>query len=394
MNTSSPANVILISSTGLYPFHKNAPARLFKSIGEELANLGLSITYVCLSPACQDKSVKEIDWEEVFENSSVNVWHMGKKKNFFFRRMQEIAVCLQAIKRSKRGTIFVFNSVPYSFLSLLPVVGRLIGVKTVFIAHGGLFVENSNRFVFKMMRYNLSVISFAIDGVISVSHAFGEYLTSFFPNTPIHTVHNGLECSEGFDYSLTCLDKRGKYFNIFYMGRLEEVKGLKTLLYSFQQLYEIHKECRLIIAGSGKIENSLKRLARDLRIEGATSFLGFIDKNDKREYFNKADLFVVPSEYFETFGMVILEAMCFKVPVVASRVGGIPEVIIDGETGVLFESGSKDDLFQKIIELYLDEHKREELAQAAYERLMDKFNTKKMGIEYFKIINMLTSNCR
>lgn len=242
------------------------------------------------------------------------------------------------------------------------------------------------------MRLNLKMISFAIDAIITVSEAFGVYLKNFFPNVPIHAIHNSLDCLEHSPSPDSSKNARERRFNIFYMGRLEKVKGLDTLLSAFQLLYRKHKECRLIIAGNGQYGNKLQELAMDPGIAGAVSFVGFINKEDKEKYFKTTDIFVLPSAYFETFGMVILEAMCFKVPVVASRIGGIPEVVDDGETGVLFESGNKDDLFQKIEALYMDKQKREKLAKAAYKRLKEDFSTSRMGDEYFELVEKLTTD--
>lgn len=386
------SQVILISSTGLYPYHKGAPARLFNTIGGQLAALGLSVTFVCLSPPKKNSTQEKSSWNKVFENSLVNVWHQEKQRFFFSRRLQEISACIYALKQSKRGSLFLFNSAPYSFFSLLVVLGKFLGIKTAYIAHGGIFTENATSFTNRIMRLNLKMISFAIDAIITVSEAFGVYLKNFFPNVPIHAIHNSLDCLEHSPSPDSSKNARERRFNIFYMGRLEKVKGLDTLLSAFQLLYRKHKECRLIIAGNGQYGNKLQELAMDPGIAGAVSFVGFINKEDKEKYFKTTDIFVLPSAYFETFGMVILEAMCFKVPVVASRIGGIPEVVDDGETGVLFESGNKDDLFQKIEALYMDKQKREKLAKAAYKRLKEDFSTSRMGDEYFELVEKLTTD--
>lgn len=390
LSPSHPSQVILISSTGLYPYCKDAPARLFKSVGEELADRGVSITFVCLSPNKTNSSPQSVQWDEIFDDSLVSVWHREKKRNIFSRRLQEVTACIYALKQSKRGSLFLFNSAPYSFFSLLVVLGKFLGIKTIYIAHGGIFIENPTSFTNKIMRLNLKMISSALEGIITVSQAFSVDLKSYFPNVPIHAIHNSLECLQ-YSPSPYARENASEYsFNIFYMGRLEKVKDLTTLLSAFQLLYRKHKECRLTIAGNGQDNMKLQNLAKDSGIADAVSFVGFIDKKDKEKYFNEADIFALPSTY-ETFGMVILEAMCFNVPVIASRVGGIPEIINDGVTGLLFESGNKNDLLQKIEALYLDKPKRERLAQAAYKRLQEDFSTSRMGAEYFELVKKLTT---
>ena len=183
---------------------------------------------------------------------------------------------------------------------------------------------------------------------------------------------------------------RNKSFNIFFMGRLEKIKGVDVLISSFVQLYEKYPDCRLIIAGNGSCRDDLQRRVANLDIADVVSFVGFIEQERKIEYFKMSSVFVLPSNY-ETFGMVVLEAMSYRVPVVASRIGGLQEVVKDGETGLLFEPGNQDELLKKMEELYSDEAKRKRLARAAYARLQDDFSVARMGDEYYDFVRNLTT---
>ncbi|MDH5523367.1 MAG: glycosyltransferase family 4 protein [Desulfobulbaceae bacterium] len=389
---SPKQEVILISTTGLYPFHKGAPARLFKVIGEELAIRGLSITFICLSPPLKDNDTPSIEWTKVFnKNPLVKVWHRAKARTFLSRRWQELAACIFALKHYRKNTIFLFNSAPYSFFSILVVLAKCIGIRTAYIAHGGIFTENENSISNRLTRINLKAISFAIDGIVTVSNAFGTYLKTFFPAHHIHTIHNGFDCScLPKDFKIK-KNKQDDKFTIFYMGRLEQVKCLDILISAFSHLHKKYDKSNIIIAGTGQHYDNLKRQVTELNLAPHVSFVGFINQVEKKKYFEEADVFVLPS-IFETFGMVLLEAMCFKVPVVASRVGGIPEIIEDGVDGILCDPGNAHELFKKLEELYLDQNKREQLADNAYRKVTKKFSTSRMGSDYFNYIQQLINN--
>jgi glycosyltransferase involved in cell wall biosynthesis len=123
----------------------------------------------------------------------------------------------------------------------------------------------------------------------------------------------------------------------------------------------------LYIAGSGPEENKLKELVKELNIEENVNFLGYISGIKKYSYYKSADVCVFPSIY-EAFGIVLLEAMACGKPVVASNVGGIPFVVEEGKTGLLFESGNVEDLADKIVTILKDEELREKMGEAGRER--------------------------
>jgi glycosyltransferase involved in cell wall biosynthesis len=104
-----------------------------------------------------------------------------------------------------------------------------------------------------------------------------------------------------------------------------------------------------------------------LNIENYVDFLGFLSGEKKYTYYKSADIYVQPSRY-ETFGIAILEAMACGKTVVASNVGGIPFLVIDGETGLLFENGNVRDLAEKILNLLNDKELREKMGKAGKKR--------------------------
>jgi glycosyltransferase involved in cell wall biosynthesis len=143
---------------------------------------------------------------------------------------------------------------------------------------------------------------------------------------------------------------RGDY--IVYAGRLAPEKGLATLLKTMHLLPEV----TLRLVGDGPFRATLEAQARDLGLSNV-EFTGFLSGDAYAQQLAGARLLVLSSECYETCGLVIWEANALGVPAVGARIGGIPESIVDGETGLLFKPGDPADLAEKIRSL-LDDRER------------------------------------
>ena len=145
-------------------------------------------------------------------------------------------------------------------------------------------------------------------------------------------------------------EERGDYF--VYVGRVVPEKGLNTLLAAAAQV----PDCKLIIVGEGESRPDLEVFARSCGADNV-SFAGYKDGEELTRLIARARFLVIPSEWYEPCGLVIWEANALGRPVIASRIGGIPESVDDGETGLLFEPGNVGELAEKIAWLF--EHPRE-----------------------------------
>jgi glycosyltransferase involved in cell wall biosynthesis len=136
---------------------------------------------------------------------------------------------------------------------------------------------------------------------------------------------------------------------------LEKVYGINHLIKAFSTLVNRNpdKPLKLLIVGDGSCENDYKKLADELNISEKTHFAGYINHNEIVKYYNNFDIFVVYS-IRESFGVSVLEASSCELPVVASDVGGLPEVIIDGETGILVPPENSDILADAVERLVDD----------------------------------------
>ena len=127
----------------------------------------------------------------------------------------------------------------------------------------------------------------------------------------------------------------------------------------------------LVVLGDGELRSSLEEQARALNLEGRVLFTGM--RNDVPEIVSCCDVFALPS-INEGFGVVLLEAMAVKCPIVATGVGGVPEVILDGITGILVPPKDPAQLAQAILKLMKDPQLSARLAGSGYQRLKTHFD--------------------
>jgi glycosyltransferase involved in cell wall biosynthesis len=150
------------------------------------------------------------------------------------------------------------------------------------------------------------------------------------PKTRISTVHNFIDVEA---YAPNYED--GKYF--LYVGRIEKIKGIMTLLAAAKRV-----NAKLVLAGQGDLKEDVER---EIELQNLNvALVGFKSGQELHELIRGSCCVIVPSEWYETFGLVILEANALGKAVIASRIGGIPEVVLEGETGLLFRAGNEVEL--------------------------------------------------
>ncbi len=173
-----------------------------------------------------------------------------------------------------------------------------------------------------------------------------------------------------------------------FIGRLSEEKGIHTLLTAFEKLPRL----RLKILGKGPLEEHFKQLVTSQHLQNI-EFMGFIDGERKEMILRKAMFLVFSSQCYENMPYTILESFANGVPVVASRIGGLKELIHDGETGLLFEPGNVEDLIQKISSLIDNEallpRMRLKARKMAQERFSEALGYQNIIAAYQKINDFL-----
>ncbi len=169
---------------------------------------------------------------------------------------------------------------------------------------------------------------------------------------------------------------------LLFAGRLTPDKGLETALYAMAKLISIKQtgNIHLHVAGAGEMsyQHQLHGLVSQLGLDSHVTFLGRIPADEMPALYAVSDVMVLPSTWPEPFARVVLEAMISGLVVVASEIGGTPELIKDGENGLLFDPNDSDALAQKIAGLITDPMTRKRLSEAGRKTVYEKFTFSKM----------------
>lgn len=153
------------------------------------------------------------------------------------------------------------------------------------------------------------------------------------------------------------------------IGRLITQKGHSILLDAAPKVLAKSKDIYFLIVGDGHLEQQLKEKTKELGLSNNVKFLG--SRKDTPELLAISDIFVFPS-IWEGQGMILFEAFFSKIPVVASNVGGIPDVVKDQETGLLVEPGNAKDLADKLLQALENPEMCKKLAETAFDRNKDR----------------------
>lgn len=169
-------------------------------------------------------------------------------------------------------------------------------------------------------------------------------------------------------------DAQGKRsFLIGTVARLSPEKGIDTLLDAAKIVVTSYPSARFVIAGTGPLERELAQKVRDLRLENCVRMAGFVD--NVPGLFSGLDLYVLPSDT-EGIPLALLEAMAAGLPVVATRVGGVPEVVVDGVTGFLVPPRQPKALAQAIVRLLVDPDLAKSMGASGRERAESMFDAR------------------
>jgi glycosyltransferase involved in cell wall biosynthesis len=165
--------------------------------------------------------------------------------------------------------------------------------------------------------------------------------------------------------------------NLLYAGRLTPDKGIETAIEAMTKVVfsQGKREIKLTLVGSGsaEYENHLRQLVNQAGLTDNVSFLGWVPPAEMPELLQKFDVLVLPSIWPEPFSRAVLEGMISGLVVVATRTGGTPEIIADGENGLLFMPNDPEDLAKKIARLADHPESRGKLAEAGKQTVLERF---------------------
>jgi colanic acid/amylovoran biosynthesis glycosyltransferase len=274
---------------------------------------------------------------------------------------------LLARELKRRRTTHLHNHFANSAATVGLLASRLLGIRWSFTMHG---ISETDYPAGLMLGRKIEAAEF-VACVSWFGRAQGMRLVSADQWHKMHVIRCGLP----FDRIPPKGPAEGNRRTIICVGRLSPEKGQAGLLQSFEILRPRHPELRLRLVGDGPERASLEALAKELGLLDAVTFTGRLPEEDTLAEIAGSDLLVLPS-FMEGLPIVLMEAMAAGVPVIASRVAGIPELVEDDKTGLLFTPSNWDELASRIDCLLGDEALRTRLAEQAKEKIASEFDTR------------------
>lgn len=201
-----------------------------------------------------------------------------------------------------------------------------------------------------------------LDGRIAVSCAAMEFVSKYFPGD-YTIIPNGIDLPH-FSREVTPLEQfcDGK-LNILFVGRMEKRKGFKYLLGAYEKVKRELPQCRLIVVGPrDRSYRKYQKIAAKRNLRDVV-FAGYVSYEDLPRYYKSADIFCSPATKWESFGLVLLEAMAVGKSTIASNIVGYADVISDGVDGLLVKPEDEKALASAILRLLQDGPLRERMGE-------------------------------
>lgn len=294
---------------------------------------------------------------------------------------------VEIVRALRRHRVNVLHTHGYKATILGAIAAKTVGARLVRTEHGRL--EPSAGVEWLKMSFNermeIMASRYAADAVVFVSNDVRCHSATTGTARIERVIYNGIEPfsvsdDEGRQVRDDLTDTPGA-FRVGIVGRIVPVKGHCYLLEAFRIIGSL-LNARLYVFGEGPLEDEYRRFSAAAGLANGVRFMGF--KRNVRAYLTSLDVLVMPSLH-EGLPYTLLEAMYSKVPVIASRVGGLAEAIEDGVTGILVPPADPSALAASIERLYRDPRLRDSLAKNAFAKACERFLVDSMTTSYIEI---------
>jgi glycosyltransferase involved in cell wall biosynthesis len=237
--------------------------------------------------------------------------------------------------------------------------------------------HNDDRYLLGPFRYVDRGLMHGVRRIVAISDAVRTFhIRSGLPAEKLVTIHYGLDSVPGVPSERTPeeLGVEPGAPLVLAIGRLIAQKDHATLLDAFARVRERQPDARLAILGWGPLETKVKEHAASLGLDGFVLVPGRVEP---RDWLARADVFAHTSRW-EGFGIVLLEAMLASLPIVATRVSAVPEIVVDGETGLLADAGDSRAIAEHLLALLDDPARRQAFGAAGLRRAHEEFSVERM----------------
>jgi glycosyltransferase involved in cell wall biosynthesis len=229
------------------------------------------------------------------------------------------------------------------------------------------------------------------DHIQAISNYLAEWAKDMKAHCPISVIPNGVDydffAKDIGEAELTALKtKLGKTSDDTFLVTTSRLVKKNAIGDIIDALLLLPVSVKLLILGNGPDENDLKDQIRKLKLEERVQFRGYVSHNEIVPYLKVSDIFVRPS-LSEGLGVSFLEAMAAGIPIIATPVGGIPDFLKNGETGLFCDVGDPESIAQKVEKLMKDQESREYIVRNAKALVREKYSWTKTAMEIKKIFN-------
>ena len=315
-----------------------------ENFSRELSELGYKVNII----TSDSEKVGFIDKKNgltLFRLSSI---HLLRKRFPVSYSVGEIFHVYKECFRNKK-TFTIINT-RFFLTSLIGVVlGKISNSKIIVIDHGSGHFVYKNKMVNFISHFYEHLVSFVISlfnpDFYGVSDACCEWL-KHFNIQPKGIIYNGISFDGKYSKSKFWNEYWSNKKIIFYAGRLIKEKGILELIRGFDKFYKNCKNYILLIAGSGDLENKIKKIFLKSKNK---FFLGRLNRNDVFYFLSKTNIFVNPSNYPEGLPTILLEAGSFSIPIISTPNGGAKEIIFNKKTGLLIPNGNVKNIYNSLV---------------------------------------------
>ena len=300
------------------------------------------------------------------------------------RNSGDITAVLKIIRESLRENIQVVVANGGREYWPAALAAKIAGAKVVFVRHQ----------VDKLKKTTVCLINHNVDRVVAVSDAVRDALIrSGVASEKIEVIHNSitLELFNSPSIDRQAIRKElgipGDAVVVGSVGKLHEGKGVFDLLGAFHRLSEKYPRLNLLFVGDGPEKSALEQETKKSALSGRVIFTGV--RRDVEKMYAAMDIFVLASTCDEAFGMVLIEAMAAGRPVIGTTVGGIPEIVEDGVSGILVPPHEPDALAHAISR-YIDDPEFSTKVSGEATRLVEsRFSDEAMGNRFERMLKAL-----
>jgi glycosyltransferase involved in cell wall biosynthesis len=366
-------NILHITGDAMGGIRKHAHAILF-----DLLNRGVSV-FLVRSEKCDSLGAEET---AILNNRGCNVHILSIKKK---PALGDILNIIRIARICKEKNISLIHGHGAKGGLYSRCVGFLCRLPVVYTPHGGSVHKNFGRiegllYVFVERALKPFTTQFLFESKYTC--AAYEELCGSLSTSKYSINYNGVDCKHDDDSKMEWDSGLDECINLLIVGMLRPEKGQSLALQILHVIRRSGKNANLHFCGDGPDRAALEALAHRLNLSSNVFFHG--DVSDVCHYYKRSSIVLIPS-LFESFGYVAVEAGLMRRPVIASNVGGLREIIDDGVTGLLVESGCSDAFVSAIESIIANPLKTTQMVDSAQERCLDLFSSSRMLSGVFRV---------